>query len=181
MLTEYAKNEAIDTTKKWVETMIIGLNLCPFAKAPFQKDTIRFVVKDALDMQGFMNVFAEEIQFLDKNASTETTLIILPAFSNVQQFMAFMGFCEQTILLNNWVKKYQIVSFHPNARFQGFAPDSPQNLVGMAPYPVLHILRVASVEGLGATLKKDVIEENDAKLRQISKEEVAELWKKIMA
>jgi uncharacterized protein len=179
-LSEKQKTDALTVTQKWVESVIIGLNLCPFAKAPFQKGEVRFTVADADTIQGFLELFVAELELMDENPSIETTLMIIPIFGNIEHFQAYMQFCEQTIILNHWTKKYQIVSFHPYARFVGFPSDSARNLTGMAPYPILHILRVNSVETLGTTTKNDVQAENDKKLKNMTTENVKELWKKIM-
>ena len=34
----------IQQTKNWVEKIVIGLNLCPFASQPFQNDAIEYTV-----------------------------------------------------------------------------------------------------------------------------------------
>lgn len=180
MLSAKEKKEIIQTTRKWVETFIIGLNLCPFAKMPYENGAVRFVVGESSKMKGFLEIFANEIELLEKNHNTETTLVILPALNKVEQFMAFMQFCEEMIVLNSWVQKYQIVSFHPLMRFEGIPADSPQQLPGIAPYPILHILRVPSVEMLGAQIKKDVQTENNKRLSQLSKDEVRRLWEKVL-
>ncbi|TAE75336.1 MAG: DUF1415 family protein [Bacteroidetes bacterium] len=181
MLSEQQKKETIDVVQKWVETFIIGLNLCPFAKLPFQNQEIRFIVADTDNMKSFLEAFMAEIDFLDENPTTETTLMIIPAFGKIEQFQIFFNFCEETLVLNNLEKKYQIVSFHPYARFKGVPVDSPRNLTAMAPYPIVHILKVDSVQNLGANLKKDVITENDKKLRKMPKEEMLQLWAEILS
>lgn len=176
MLSKEKKEETIYTTKKWVETIIIGLNLCPFAKAPFLNQSIRFVVADFANMEGFVRFFADELTFLDENSAIETTLIMAPALGKMEHFQAFFQFCEETIVLNEWTKQYQIVSFHPMMRFEGFDIDSPSHLTGMAPYPTIHVLRTPAVESIGATLKKDLQVENDKKLQKMTKEDISKLW-----
>ncbi|PKQ70113.1 hypothetical protein Rain11_0917 [Raineya orbicola] len=180
MLSAKEKKEILQITRNWVETFIIGLNLCPFAKVPYEKNAVRFVIGEAKTMKGFLEIFAREIEFLEKNPTTETTLVILPALGKIELFQAFMQFCEEMIILNAWIQKYQIVSFHPLMRFEGIPTDSPQQLTGIAPYPILHILRVPSVESLGAQIKKDVQAENDKKLSQLAKEDVKKLWEKVL-
>ncbi len=180
MLSKKKRKEAKETIMKWVETFIVGLNLCPFAKAPMQKGEIRYSVVDGEDMKEFLEAFAAEIDILEKDPKVETTLMIIPAFGNMTHFQAFMGFCEEMIIINHWIHKFQIVSFHPYMRFLGLPPDSPENLTGIAPYPILHILRVPSVETLGATVRQDVIAQNSEKLRKMSKVELAKLWKKVL-
>lgn len=180
-LIKEQKEDAILTINKWVETIIIGLNLCPFAKTPLQKNEIKFVVADEKNMKSFIEFFVDEILFLEENTTIETTLIIIPAFGNMEQFQTFTRFCEETIQLNEWTSQYQIVSFHPFMRFDGFEHDSPRNLTAMAPFPILHILRTPSVENLGAVLSKDVQIENDKKLQKMTKKEMLALWTKVVS
>ena len=180
MLTEEQKKDAINTTQKWVETFIIGLNLCPFAKSPFQKEGIRFTVADCENSQMYVETFINELEFLNKNKKTETTLLIIPGFGKPEHLQAYLEFCEQIIIINNWGSKYQIVSFHPYARFLGIAPDSPKNLTGIAPYPVLHILRTPSVDALENAVKKDIHVQNDERLEKMTHEELKKLWDKVM-
>ncbi len=181
MLSEEKIVEVVETSRKWLETAIIGLNLCPFAKTPYQKGEVRLTVADAETMRGFLELFAGELEMMDENPKIETTLMILPALGNISEhFQPYFQFCEETIILNNWEKKYQIVSFHPFAHLVGVPADSPKNLTVMAPYPMVHILRVNSVESLGQSLKKDVQTENDKRLQNMSQAELQTLWAKIM-
>ncbi|NJL15730.1 MAG: DUF1415 domain-containing protein [Microscillaceae bacterium] len=179
-LSDVQKAEMVEITRKWVETLILGLNLCPFAKAPLLREAVRFVVHDTDSMRGFVEAFCDEIDWLEQHPETETTLMILPRLGERAHFLPFVQYCEETIVLNQWTADYQIVGFHPLARFEGLAPDSPQNLTGMAPLPVLHLLRVASVEALGQAVKKDVQAENDRILKKMSPSEVKRLWEKIL-
>ncbi|MDX2303558.1 MAG: DUF1415 family protein [Microscillaceae bacterium] len=181
MLTQAQKEDTLKTTQKWLETIIIGLNLCPFAKAPFQKGQVHFEIAEANTMKGFVEAFIKEVQRLDTQPSIETTLMIVPTLGNIEHFQSFMQFCEETIIINHWGSKYQIVSFHPLQRLQGFASDSPRNLISIAPYPIVHILRVASVETLGKNLKEDVQVKNDQILNNLNSEEVKMLWYRIVS
>ncbi|TAE01169.1 MAG: DUF1415 family protein [Bacteroidetes bacterium] len=180
MLSEEKIAETIATTKKWVETIIIGLNLCPFAKSPFQHNKIRFSVIDAKNINGFLELFVKELELMEQDETIETTLLILPALGNItEHFLPYFQLCEKTIVFNQAQKKFQLVSFHPFARFTGIPANSARNLIAMAPYPIVHILRTPSVENLGAAMKKDVQTENDKRLKKMSQTEVQALWKKI--
>ncbi|NJO03876.1 MAG: DUF1415 domain-containing protein [Bacteroidia bacterium] len=178
-LTDKQIARIIAKTRKWVETIIIGLDLCPFAKAPFQKGQVHFAVGDADTMKGFVEIFIEQLALMDKKTSIETTLLIVPALLKMEYFQPFMQFCEETIIINHWGKTYQIVSFHPYQRIDGLSPESPQNLISMGPYPIVHILRVESVETKGKSLKQDIQVRNDAILKKMKKEDVLALWKKV--
>lgn len=167
-------------TKRWLEEVIIGLNICPFAKSPFEAGKIRLTVADSPSMEALLRHFLREIEHLEQNDSVETTLIMLPILGKMEHFRAYVEFCEDTIKINDLQKVFQVVSFHPQARMQGVAPNSGKNLTMMAPYPTLHILRAASVEALGKQVKKDVQNTNDQRLSKINPSEVLQIWQKIL-
>lgn len=180
MLNKHKRKEVIDVTKKWVEQIIIGLNLCPFARNPYTKGQVRFVVADGKEWKDFMDAFTKEIALLQRGSEVETTLFIIPAFGMLEHFQQFYMLCEQMLLQNHWAQTFQIVTFHPSARLAGTDPQSAENLVMIAPYPIVHILRTHSVESLGATVKKDVQTENSRLLSAMSKQEMMTLWKKVL-
>ena len=180
MLTAKQKKEITGTTKKWLETFIIGLNLCPFAKAPYLRGGVRLTVEEADSMKKYLQIFADEVAFLQKNPATDTTLLILPGLGNIQQFQTYMQSCEEMLHEKKWLFDIMIVPFHPLMRFAGLPPDSVENTTGIAPFPIVHLLRQAQVASLGAMMKKDVIEANDEKLRSMSKEEIKKLWEKVL-
>jgi hypothetical protein len=180
MLTPHKKLHIEKITRQWVEKAIIGLNLCPFAKAPYQRKEIRFKIGDAKNPQGFMDLFVAELAHLQANPKTETTLLIVPALGVAEHFHAYLQACEEILHEKQMLSDFQIVSFHPFARFDGLPVDSPKNLLAIAPYPIVHILRVASVEKLGASLKKDVQDENDRRLTAMTQDEFERFWKTIM-
>lgn len=180
MLSKQKKKEAHEVTQKWIREVIIGLNLCPFAKAPFIANRVRIAVVDKTNMKSFLTAFLKELERLDKYPHTETTLMVIPAFGRMTDFQAFFSYCEEMLVLNECQHKYQLVFFHPYARLVGLPPESPKNLTTIAPYPTLHILRVESVEKLGAQLKQDVQKQNDQTLQQLTENQFLKIWSKIM-
>ncbi|WP_448518478.1 DUF1415 family protein [Rhodoflexus sp.] len=180
MFKKEVKKQITDITNRWLEQVIIGLNLCPFAKAPYVENKVRLAITDAANMRTLTDAFMAEIRYLDTNAAKETTLLIAPAVGNVNEFHAVFMECERMLLQKKLTDLYQIVSFHPLARMAGYAPESPLNLVMMAPYPMIHILRTESVEKLGAKMRTDVQQTNSARLSQMSSAEFAQLWRGIL-
>jgi uncharacterized protein len=138
----------IQTTKNWLEKVVIGLNLCPFAKHPFKSDVIRYAVYDGDDLRKLTEMVANELLFLAENPATEveTTLCIVP--NMLQDFEEYLDFLDFTHIMLDELKLegvIQVASFHPNYQFDGTAKDAPENYTNRSPYPIFHLLREASV------------------------------------
>jgi hypothetical protein len=179
-LTPQQKQEAVSIVRKWVETFIVGLNLCPFAKAPLDRGAVRFSVGTAKNLNKYLELFDKELDWLERHPETETTLLILPGLDNAEHLMSLLQHAEQALIMRRLGSKYQVVSFHPQNRFSGLPPESPENLVGIGPLPILHLLRAASVERLGAAVKHDVQEVNSRRLRALRPDEVKALWEQVL-
>ena len=136
-------------TRRWLQEVVIGLNLCPFAAAPARARRIRFTVSRAADEGELLAELEREILHLHSCPATtlETTLVIVPSL--LQDFLDFNDFLDPVDALlqrRSWRGIYQIASFHPDYCFAGSAPADAGNLTNRSPYPMLHILREASVE-----------------------------------
>jgi hypothetical protein len=141
------KQQAIASVRHWVESFVIGNNLCPFAGREFLHDRVRFSYTDASSESQLLNAVADEIKLLNQNLTIETTLLIHPEV--LQDFTDYNQFLDQTErLLENLGLKgvYQIASFHPDYQFSGSKPSDAENYTNRSPYPLLHLLREKSVE-----------------------------------
>ena len=128
---------------------MIGLNLCPFAKAVHVKRQIRYVVSDATTPEALADELVQELEFLaEANAETvDTTLLIHPHV--LQDFLDFNDFLEVADGIVDELELdgiLQVASFHPQFQFEGTEPDDITNYTNRAPYPMLHLLREDSVE-----------------------------------
>jgi len=131
----------------WLKNIVIGLQFCPFAKAPLQKKQIRFVASEAITEEQLIAELIHECQYLDDNQETETTLLICPELlPDFFDFCQFIQWAEATLKKYNWQGIYQLAHFHPHYCFTGCDPDDTQNFTNRSPYPILHLLREASVE-----------------------------------
>ena len=139
----------IADTQRWVERAVIGLNLCPFAKAVHVHNRIRYVVSSAKHTDGLLDELERELRALHEAdpAVCETTLLIHPQL--LQDFLDYNDFLD---LADGVVEELelegelQIASFHPQYQFEGTEPDDLSNFSNRSPYPTLHLLREASVE-----------------------------------
>jgi hypothetical protein len=138
----------VANTRQWLTRAVIGLNLCPFAKAVHVKAQIHYAVSKARDLEGMLTDLEAE---LDRLAAAnperiDTTLLIFPhALADFLEFNDFLFFSEQLVTQMGLEGVLQIASFHPNYQFEGSGPDDIENYTNRAPYPTLHLLREASL------------------------------------
>ncbi|WP_111497169.1 DUF1415 domain-containing protein [Marinobacter bohaiensis] len=173
---------ALAATREWLERAVIGLNLCPFARAPYQRDQVHFAVSDADTDETIAEALLAEIRQLEAlpEAQRETTLLILTRgladFDDFNDFLALADGLLETLALDG---TFQIASFHPDYRFADSAPDAIDNYTNRAPFPVLHILRESSVgEAVDAMQDPDAIyRANIERLRQLGHDGWDRLWR----
>jgi hypothetical protein len=147
MLT--SKEEVIAATRAWLETDVIGLNLCPFAKAVHSAGQIRYFVSDAETAEALRADVVSELKFLSgvDAAEVDTTLLIHPkVFDDFLDYNDFLTEAEAAIKELDFVGVFQVASFHPRYQFAGTRPGDAENRTNRSPYPTLHLLREESVE-----------------------------------
>ena len=140
--------DVIAATRRWIEQAVIGLNLCPFAKAVYVKNQVRFVVSAAQHLDGLLEDLDRELDFLAAADPEEidTTLLIHPTLlPDFLDFNDFMQLAEAAVGEHGLDGVIQIASFHPAFQFEGTAPDDIGNFTNRAPFPTLHLLREASI------------------------------------
>lgn len=141
--------QCIAATRQWLEKAVIGLNLCPFAKAVHTKDQIRYVVSGAQAPEALLHDLLRELQWLQSAdpAQTETTLLIHPGvLGDFLNYNDFLDVADDAVAELGLAGVIQVASFHPQYRFEGTGPDDIENYSNRSPYPMLHLLREASVE-----------------------------------
>jgi hypothetical protein len=141
------QSDIISATRNWVDTVVVGLNFCPFAKRELVKDRVRFTVCEATNEDFLLQCLQQEIQRLDNEPDLETTLLIHPYA--LGDFVRYNEFLEQANGLLAILERggvYQVASFHPHYQFAGTGPDDAENYTNRSPYPMLHLLREASLE-----------------------------------
>jgi uncharacterized protein len=137
-----------EITRGWISSVVIGLNLCPFARRVFQADLIRYVVSEATNEDELLAKLSAELQSLAKAplSQTETTLIIHPlALGNFLEFNDFLTIADKLLARLELRGTIQIASFHPDYQFEGTEPDDVENFTNRSPYPMLHLLREESI------------------------------------
>ncbi len=157
---------------RWLEQAVIGLNLCPFAKAVHVKGLVRLSISQANDPDSILEALEAELQHLAATAAnvTDTTLLVLPrAFPDFLDFHLFQGEVAALLRRLDFDSIFQVAPFHPRWEFAGSAPEDVENCVGRAPYPVLHVLREASVDRAVAAFPEAarIYEANRIRLRAL--------------
>ena len=159
--------QAVADTVEWLEKAVIGLNLCPFAKAVHVKQQIRYQVSHATDAEGLLQELVSELELLAETApeKIETTLLIHPqALTDFMDFNDFLEVADAAVEALQLDGILQVASFHPDYQFAGTMPDDISNYTNRSPYPTLHLLREASIDrAVEAFPDADVIVERNVK------------------
>ena len=174
-------NDAFDAAtveadvRRWLERAVIGLNLCPFAKAVYARDQVRIVVSDASTARALLEELGEELALLRDTPAEriDTTLLVHPGV--LQDFLDYNDFLDDADGLVEALELegvLQVASFHPQYQFAGTEPDDAENLTNRAPYPILHLLREDSVDRAVAAYPEpdSIIERNVATMRELGVE-----------
>ncbi len=139
----------VAATQAWLEKAVIGLNLCPFAKAVHLRRQIRYVLSEATDEQGLLADLMRELEHLAQAdaEALDTTLLIHPGvLTDFLDFNDFLGLADAAVAELGLEGEIQVASFHPQYQFAGTEPDDIENFSNRAPYPTLHLLRESSIE-----------------------------------
>ncbi len=139
----------IADTRRWLERAVIGLNLCPFAKAPHAKGQIHYAVCDGADPPALLASLRTELQALAAAdpGERETTLLIAPqGFDDFLNFNDLLDEADALLMALDFDGTLQIAPFHPRFQFAGTDEDDITNATNRAPYPTLHLIREASID-----------------------------------
>lgn len=140
--------EIIAATRKWLERAVIGLNLCPFAKAVHVKDLVRYVVSEAKTTDSLLDDLERELKFLVDTApeDVDMTLLMTPdVLTDFADFTDFLDLVEVVLRTQGLAGILQVASFHPDYVFADAETDDIANYTNRAPYPTLHLIREASL------------------------------------
>jgi len=173
-------SDVVAETLAWVTRAVVGLNLCPFAKAPLVKGQIRCVASDVTDAQALLAVLRDELETLAEAnpEQIETTLLVHPrVLADFADYNDFLDQADQLLEVMDLSGIIQVASFHPQYRFAGTEENDMGNATNRSPYPTLHLLREESIErAVDAFPEADTIfEANIRSLEALGPEGWAEL------
>lgn len=142
-------DQTIAATENWLEKAVIGLNLCPFAKAVHVKKQVRYVVSTAATPEALLEQLMEELQRLSDTDPEEvdTTLLIHPfVLTDFLDYNEFLDVADAAVEDMQLDGEIQVASFHPQFQFADTDINDIANYTNRAPYPILHLLREASID-----------------------------------
>jgi hypothetical protein len=144
-----SSQQVIAETRAWVDRAVIGLNLCPFAKAVQARSQIRYVVTLATDGDALLAGLRDEMDRLvaADPAVVDTTLLIHPqVLADFRDYNDFLGAADELLEQLGYDGILQVAGFHPQFQFAGTAADDVTNATNRSPFPTLHLLREESVD-----------------------------------
>ena len=163
---------AVSATRIWIERVVIGLNLCPFARAAQGRGRTRYVGCAATDVDALLEAFANEVRLLQATPvqALETTVLVHPfVLNDFADYNDFLDVADAALDALGATGTLQVASFHPHYRFAGSAADDVTNATNRSPHPLLQLLREDSVERAVAGLADSaaIYEANIATLQRL--------------
>jgi hypothetical protein len=173
--------QVIAATRKWLERAVIGQQLCPFAAGPYLSDRVRFCVSEQRSIVGLREDLCRELEALREAdpLQCETTLLVHPqVLTEFLDHNDFLDECDAALSELGLEGELQVASFHPNYQFAGTAAQDITNFTNRSPYPMLHLLREASVARAVTSFPEidDIGSRNMETLRRLGHEGWRRLW-----
>ena len=166
---------ALDDTRRWLERAVVGLNLCPFAKAVLVKGQVHFAATPADEPAGILDAFGAELDALVARdaAERDTTLLVIP--QGMEDFLTFLDVvarAERLVRKRGLEGVVQVAHFHPRFVFAGEDDDDITNFTNRSPWPTLHLLREESLDRAVASFPDaaDIYEANMRRLQELGRE-----------
>jgi uncharacterized protein len=175
-------DEIIAATRRWLERSVIGLNLCPFAESVYRGNRVRFRVSEQRSASALLQEFRSELTELSAADPLvcETTLLIHPwVLGDFIEYNDFIGAAEAAIDELGMEGELQVAGFHPRYQFADTQPEDIENYTNRSPYPMLHLLREASVERAVAAVPDtdEIYRRNIRTLRDLGHAGWQRLWR----
>ncbi|KTD41441.1 DUF1415 domain-containing protein [Legionella parisiensis] len=169
----------ISQTVQWIQSIVISLNLCPFAKREMDNNAVRIGMSSATSFEEGIDSLKKEIEHLNINPTTGTTLLLFPYFlSDFLIYLDFVDLANENIVQTGHQGIYQLATFHPAYQFHDTNIDDVTNYTNRSPYPMLHILREdmldRAIDYYGNT--EAIPANNILRLQSLGLAEVKKLW-----
>ncbi|BDX05709.1 DUF1415 domain-containing protein [Planctobacterium marinum] len=178
-MTCEAYTEESSAVLRWLEDIIIGLNLCPFAKKPYLANKVQLLFESS----NKLNKIAEQVVLacnqLDQQPEIETALVVFPnSLKDFNRYLDALEFCEALLEQQGYSGVYQLASFHPDYVFEGEEFDDVSNYTNRAPYPIIHIIREQSIDQVLKTYRdpEAIPERNIALMQKMGLAQIEKLF-----
>lgn len=177
----YSAEQVEKITRQWVETMVVGLNLCPFAAPVVKDNSLRYAVTAAQESESLVAAFLAEIELIQtaSEADISTTLFIVPAgLEDFYDYLDHLRLFEELLVESGLDGVLQLASFHPGYLFAGVPEDDLSHWSNRSPWPAFHIIREAEMgRALTHYAKPEQIPERNIKLlRELGRERLIALF-----
>ncbi|MBR9863657.1 MAG: DUF1415 domain-containing protein [Rhodobacteraceae bacterium] len=139
-----AHQEVVKDTRRWLEQMVVGLNLCPFSHSVIARDQVHYSVCDATTDEHLKQFFVDELQRLlgaNENDVATSLLMFTQGLEEFSDYLALLDWFQQLLEGAELTQHVQLASFHPQYQFEGVAADDLSHFTNRSPYPTIHILR----------------------------------------
>ena len=178
-LFAFPAEQAADLIQQWVEKMVVGLNLCPFAAPEVRNETIRYAVSDATDFEMAVRDFLIELERIQRAEEEElsTSLVTFTHMAaDFEQFLDLLDLCQSVLEQAGLEGVFQLASFHPQYCFGGVAEDDISNWTNRAPFPTIHIIREGQMARVLTHYKNpdEIPERNMALMEELGREGLIE-------
>lgn len=141
-------NRVIET-RNWVNSVIVGLNFCPFARREVENKTINYQLIESEGLESCLEALIVECVKLDQNEEIETTLLIFPeGLHDFDRFLALCELADSLLIEQEYEGVYQLASFHPDYIFADSEKGDAANFTNRSPYPTLHLIREKTIESV---------------------------------
>ena len=147
-MSTFSKDASVTkVTEKWIKTVVVDHEFCPFAQRELERGSVRMRVLDQITVEGCCAAMLDELHGMDRDETIETTFLILSnGHNDFEEYLLLVGDAESLLESEGYEGVYQVASFHPDYCFADSLPDDAANYTNRSPYPMIHILRAASVE-----------------------------------
>jgi hypothetical protein len=184
-LTRSGPAQAIARTQRWLDDVVIGLALCPFAAAPARAGRIVYRVCEESPAEAVYQCFLrtlEDFAMADAAQHETALLIITQGLADFAEYLDLLALAEQAVGEAGLTGVIQLASFHPDYRFAGVPADDPANFTNRSPYPMFHLIREDSVEAALASYRhpERIPERNVRRLRALGLEGIRALQRQVV-
>ena len=175
----FPAEQAVELTQQWVEAIVVGLNLCPFAAPEVRNQSIRYVASHAASLEEATQDFLAELQIIQKSDESELSTSLVNFTDTAVEFETFLDLldmCQRALESAGLEGVFQLASFHPQYCFSGVDPDDITNWTNRAPFPTIHIIREGQMSRVLVHYKtpEEIPERNMALMEKLGREGLIE-------
>jgi len=170
--------------RAWLDSFVVGLNLCPFARPVVASESLRISICDANQLQTVAQRFLTELDLISQSPESEiaTTLLVIPnALADFNEYLSFIENAEALIEEQGVADVIQLASFHPHYQFEGEQANSASHFTNRSPYPIIHFLREEMMTKLLADFPhpEQIPQRNIKTLQTIGRAQIEQQWNEL--